>query len=125
VSVLRSFDDEHLPLYTVGQVADVLGVQPAYLRRLDAEDVVSPRRSNGGQRRYSRLEIALIEHVNLMVGDGMTLAGIRRILELEAEVADLQAQLVALGGGVRQRPVSAKHDGTPARLGSSARPRPS
>lgn len=87
------FDDEHAPLYTVGQVADMLGVQPAFLRRLDTEAVVQPTRSDGGQRRYSRSEIARVQQVSEMAGEGMTLAGIRRILVLEAEVAGLQAQL--------------------------------
>lgn len=87
------FDDEHAPLYTVGQVADMLGVQPAFLRRLDTEAVVQPARSDGGQRRYSRSEIARVQQVSEMAGEGMTLAGIRRILVLEAEVAGLQAQL--------------------------------
>jgi DNA-binding transcriptional MerR regulator len=89
------FDDEHAPLYSVGQVAQMLGVQPAFLRRLDTEAVVQPSRSDGGQRRYSRAEIAQVQHVSTMADEGMTLAGIRRILLLEAEVADLQRQLRA------------------------------
>ena len=86
-------DDHSAALYTVGQVADMLGVQPAYLRRLDNEGVVQPLRSGGGQRRYSRNEIDQVRKVNLLVADGLTLAGIRRMLVLEAEVADLQRQL--------------------------------
>ena len=50
-------DDEHAPIYSVGQVAGMLGVQPAFVRRLDTEAVVQPARSDGGQRRYSRAEI--------------------------------------------------------------------
>ena len=90
---MLSFDDEHAPLYTVGQVAGMLGVQPAFLRRLDAEEVVQPARSDGGQRRYTRSEISLVQQVSAMAGEGMTLAGIRRILVLEAQVADLQRKL--------------------------------
>lgn len=87
------FDDLNAPLYTVGQVASMLELQPAFLRRLDNEDVVRPARSDGGQRRYSRADIAVVQQVWSMAGDGMTLPGIRRILELEAEVADLRTQL--------------------------------
>lgn len=86
-------DDVHASLYTVGQVAGMLGVQPAFLRRLDVEEVVQPSRSDGGQRRYSRAEIDCVQKVSDMAGEGMTLAGIRRILVLEAEVADLKRQL--------------------------------
>ncbi|MGH9276320.1 MAG: MerR family transcriptional regulator [Acidimicrobiales bacterium] len=91
-----AFDDERAPLYTVGQVAGMLDVQPAFLRRLDVEQVVQPARSDGGQRRYSRNDIALVQHVTIMADEGMTLAGIRRILVLEAEVAALKRQLATL-----------------------------
>ena len=87
------FDDVNAPLYTVGQVASMLGLQPAFLRRLDTEAVVQPARSDGGQRRYSRADIAVVQQVWSMAGEGMTLPGIRRILELEAEVASLREQL--------------------------------
>jgi DNA-binding transcriptional MerR regulator len=89
------FDDEHAPLYTVGQVAGMIDVQPAFLRRVDVEEVVQPARSEGGQRRYSRSDIALVQRVSQMAGEGMTLAGIRRIFLLEAEIADLKRQLEA------------------------------
>lgn len=89
------FDDEHAPLYTVGQVAQMLDVQPAFLRRLDVERVVQPARSDGGQRRYSRAEIDAVQRVSTLAGEGLTLEGIRRILVLEAEVADLKRKLRA------------------------------
>jgi DNA-binding transcriptional MerR regulator len=89
-------DDEHAPLYAVGQVAEMLGVQPAFLRRLDVEQVVQPARSDGGQRRYTRAEIVRVQRVSEMASAGMSLAGIRRILELEIENSDLRQQLGAL-----------------------------
>lgn len=91
-----AFDDEHAPLYTVGQVAGMLDVQPAFLRRLDVEQVVQPARSDGGQRRYTRNDVALVQHVTRMADAGMTLAGIRRILVLEAEVAELKQRIAEL-----------------------------
>jgi MerR family transcriptional regulator/heat shock protein HspR len=94
--VSLAFDDEHAPLYTVGQVAGMLDVQPAFLRRLDVEQVVQPARSDGGQRRYSRNDVALVQHVTQMAGSGMTLPGIRRILVLEAEVAALHDRIAKL-----------------------------
>jgi MerR family transcriptional regulator/heat shock protein HspR len=88
-----AFDDDHAPLYTVGQVAGMLGVQAAFLRRLDTEEVVQPARSDGGQRRYTRQEVRDVERIVSLAGEGMTLAGIRRILVLEAQVRDLQRQV--------------------------------
>jgi len=96
-------DDRLAPIYTVGQVADMLGLQPAFVRRLDTESVVQPARSQGGQRRYSRVDIDHVQQVWDMAGEGMTLAGIRRILALEAEVAELKSQLDKRGNGRAQR----------------------
>jgi MerR family transcriptional regulator/heat shock protein HspR len=86
-------DDEHAPLYSLGQVAEMLQVQQAYLRRLDQHDVISPSRSSGGQRRYSRRDIMTVQHVTRMAEEGMTLIAIRRILELERELAELREEL--------------------------------
>jgi len=74
-------------------VSDALGVQAAFLRRLDAEDLVSPARSDGGQRRYSRVEIGQVQRVSELASEGLTLAGIKRLMALEAEVAALQEAL--------------------------------
>ena len=89
-------DNMDAPLYTVGQVAAMLSVQPAFLRRLDSEDLVSPERSGGGQRRYTRTEIDQIHRVSELAGEGLTLAGIRRLLLLEAEVARLKEEVSRL-----------------------------
>ncbi|WP_018655415.1 helix-turn-helix domain-containing protein [Actinomadura flavalba] len=82
-------DDEHAALFTVGQVADMLGVRQAFLRRIDDHDVVSPHRSAGGQRRYSRNEIGRIQEVVTLMDEGMTLPAIRRIIALQHEIAAL------------------------------------
>lgn len=86
-------DDEHAPLYSVGQVAAMLEVQQAFLRRLDEYEVVRPQRSPGGQRRYSRYDITQVQYVTVLVSEGLTLNAIRRILRLEQEVARLKAEL--------------------------------
>jgi MerR family transcriptional regulator/heat shock protein HspR len=95
-------DDENLPLFTVGQVSVMLEVQQAFLRRLDQLDVVRPSRSDGGQRRYTRREITMVQYVVRLADAGMSLAGIRRILELEAQVRDLEQECAALRAQLRQ-----------------------
>jgi len=90
------FDDEHAPVFTVGQVAEAIGVQPAFLRRLDQLDVVSPARSGGAQRRYSRNDVALVQQACALIGEGLTLAGVRRVFELEAEVRALKTEIATL-----------------------------
>ncbi len=90
------FDDETLPLFTVGQVAQMLEVQQAFLRRLDEFGVVRPSRSTGGQRRYSRIEVTVVQYVAQLADEGMTLAAIRRVLELEEKVKALEEERNAL-----------------------------
>src|SRR6266550_7040327 len=99
---LLPFEDEDLPLYTVGQVSGMLEVQQAFLRRLDEFGVVRPSRSGGGQRRYSRREVVTVQYVVQLTGQGVTLAGIRRILELETQVAQLEQECFELRARLRQ-----------------------
>ncbi|MEV0391311.1 MerR family transcriptional regulator [Nonomuraea sp. NPDC050643] len=82
-------DDQHAALFTVGQVASMLQVQQAFLRRIDDHHLVSPHRSTGGQRRYSRHEIERIQQVVTMKEAGMTLPAIRHILELQHQLAQI------------------------------------
>jgi len=89
-------DDENLPLFTVGQVSEMLEIQQAFLRRLDEFRVVRPSRSPGGQRRYTRREITVVQYVVNLVDEGMTLTAVRRVLELEERVRELETQRDAL-----------------------------
>ena len=89
------FDDQQAPLFSVGQVADMLGVQQAFLRRLDSQDVVSPARSDGQQRRYSRADVGQVQEAVSLIGAGLTLPGVRRVLLLQEQVRQLEAQLAA------------------------------
>jgi MerR family transcriptional regulator, heat shock protein HspR len=102
----QPLDDENVPLFTVGQVAELLAVKQAFLRRCDELRVVSPQRSAGGQRRYTRVEIRVIQQVVSMADEGMTLPAIRRIIELEERLVvvtrqrdELARRLVQLTGG--------------------------
>jgi DNA-binding transcriptional MerR regulator len=91
--VTAAFDDPAAAIYTIGQVSELLGVQTAFLRRVESEALITPVRSDGGQRRYSRDEIDTLQRIAQLASDGLTLAGIRRILVLEAEVAELRRRV--------------------------------
>jgi MerR family transcriptional regulator, heat shock protein HspR len=90
------FEDENLPLFTVGQVSAMLEIQQAFLRRLDDFGVVRPSRSSGRQRRYTRNEIAVVQYVVRLTDEGMTLPAVRRILQLEQRIRELHAECDAL-----------------------------
>ncbi|MEV5302092.1 MerR family transcriptional regulator [Amycolatopsis methanolica] len=76
----------------MGQAADALDVQPAFLRSLDAAEVVQAHRSSGGHRRYSRRQLRLAARVRELFDDGMTLAAAERIVRLEDELAASRAE---------------------------------
>ena len=89
---MEPFEDENIPLFTVGQVAEILAVKQAFLRRVDELQVVSPQRSAGGQRRYTRVEIRIIRQVASMADEGITMTAIRRIIELEQQLVEVIRQ---------------------------------
>jgi len=86
-------DDPRAPLYSVGQVASMLNVQQAFLRRLDTHDIVSPARSDGQQRRYSRSDIEDVQEAVGLIGEGLTLGGVRRVLDLQDRVRVLEQEI--------------------------------
>lgn len=89
----RGVPDPAMPWFSVGDVARMLQVQPAFLRRLDEHDVVRPARSQGNQRRYSQTQVDRVEEACRLVDEGLTLAGIRRVFALQARIAELETQL--------------------------------
>lgn len=95
------------PFYTIGQVSALLEVPAAQLRRLDALEIVQPDRSQGNQRRYSADEIERLREVIALGEEGVTLPGVRKILELRRRVGELEAevarQAVELHDARRQR----------------------
>lgn len=95
--------DRTLPFFTVGQVADMLDVQQAFLRRLESHELVLPGRTDGNQRRYSHDDVDRVSGIVELVGEGLTLAGVRRVLELQAEVTALREELAALRAQSRKR----------------------
>lgn len=87
---LSALDDADAPVYTIGQAAELLGSSAAGLRRLDDSAGLTPHRSEGGQRRYSRRQLEHAERLLQLVDEGTPIAAAGRIAELEREVAELQ-----------------------------------
>ena len=96
-------DDADYPAYTMGRAADLLGVQPAFLRSLDAAGLLTPDRSAGGQRRYSRAELTLATRVRELLDQNMPLAAATRIVSLEHQLAAAHRRIAHLEQSVSER----------------------
>jgi MerR family transcriptional regulator, heat shock protein HspR len=89
-------DDHDYPAVTMGQAAELLGVQPAFLRSLDAAEVLHPQRSTGGHRRYSRRQLEYAARMRALFDQGLNLDAARRILELEDELDTARRRIAEL-----------------------------
>jgi MerR family transcriptional regulator/heat shock protein HspR len=84
-------EDPAAPLFTIAVVSELLGVDQQVVRRLDVEGIMRTARPSGNQRRYSRDDIALLAYALSLQQQGISRAGIARILDLERDVARLAA----------------------------------
>ena len=90
------------PVFVISVAAQLAGMHAQTLRSYDREGLVSPGRTSGGGRRYSRRDIELLREVQkLSQEEGVNRAGIRRIIELEAQVDAMRARLTELADEVR------------------------
>ncbi|MET9778695.1 helix-turn-helix domain-containing protein [Streptomyces sp. NPDC006367] len=88
---------EDTPVYVISVAAQLSGLHPQTLRQYDRLGLVSPDRTAGRGRRYSARDIELLRQVQqLSQEEGINLAGIKRIIELENQVAALQARIAEL-----------------------------
>ena len=83
-----SFDDEDYPAYTMGRAAEMLGTTPGFLRSLDEAKLITPQRSEGGHRRYSRYQLRLAARARELVDQGTALDAACRIIILEDQLAE-------------------------------------
>ena len=88
--------DEELALYVISVAAELSGLHPQTLRQYDRIGLVSPSRAIGRGRRYSLRDIVLLRNVSRMVGEGINLAGIKRIIELESAMSHMAIEVAKL-----------------------------
>ena len=80
-------------VYVISVAAELAGMHPQTLRIYERRGLVSPARTEGGNRRYSDEDIDRLRRIAELTGEGMNLEGIRRVMALEAENARLRAEL--------------------------------
>ncbi|ONH21879.1 helix-turn-helix domain-containing protein [Pseudofrankia asymbiotica] len=85
-----SLDDDDYPAYTMGRAAAMLGTTPAFLRALGEARLITPLRSEGGHRRYSRYQLRLAARVRELVDQGTPIDAACRIVILEDQLAEAQ-----------------------------------
>jgi DNA-binding transcriptional MerR regulator len=86
------FGDEDYPAYTMGRAAEIVGTSQDFLRRLDEAKLISPHRSAGGHRRYSRYQLRLAARAREMVDHGTALEAACRIIILEDQLEEALRQ---------------------------------
>ncbi len=83
-------------LYVISIASELSGMHPQTLRQYDRMGLVSPGRASGRGRRYSLRDIASLRNIQRLVGEGINLAGIKRIIELESAMASMAIEVAKL-----------------------------
>ena len=113
--------NDDTPVYVISAAAELSGLHPQTLRQYDRLGLVSPDRAPGRGRRYSARDIELLREVQRLSQDeGVNLAGIKRIRELQDQVEDLAAQVSVL----EQQLAAALATSIPVAVPSQAAPQP-
>lgn len=89
-------DNYRLAVYVISVAAELSGMHPQTLRNYERVGLLRPARTRGGNRRYSEADIARLQRISQLVESGMNLEGIRHVLELENEVAQLRREVESL-----------------------------
>ena len=93
-------DENKIPedeaVYVISVASQLSGLHPQTLRQYDRLGLVSPNRTIGKNRRYSLLDIVKLRNVQRLVGEGINLAGIARIMQLEGAVANMALEVAKL-----------------------------
>jgi MerR HTH family regulatory protein len=97
-------DDEDYAAYSMGSAARILGTTPGFLRSLDEAKLLTPQRSEGGHRRYTRYQLRIAARVRALVDHGTALDAACRIIILEDQLAEAHATNAELHHSLDNRP---------------------
>lgn len=90
---ISSTPDPARAVYVISVAAELAGVHAQTLRIYERKGLLEPARTPGGSRRYSDIDIALLRRIQELTNEGLNLAGVKRVLELEHRVAQLEAEM--------------------------------
>jgi MerR family transcriptional regulator/heat shock protein HspR len=80
-------------VFAISVAAELAGVHPQTLRIYEREGLVRPARSDGGTRRYSGDDVECLRRIAALTGEGLNIAGVKKVLGLQQELARLQATI--------------------------------
>ncbi|MDQ0799463.1 heat shock protein transcriptional repressor HspR [Arthrobacter sp. SLBN-112] len=92
------------PIFVISVAAELADMHPQTLRQYDRLGIVKPSRAPGKSRRYSQRDVNMLREVQRLSQEGVSLEGIKRILELENQVAALQSRISELTEELARRP---------------------
>jgi MerR family transcriptional regulator/heat shock protein HspR len=91
----------HHAVYVISVFAELAGVHPQTLRNYERSGLLSPQRTSGGSRRFSDADLAAIRRIQDLTNEGVNLEGVKRIMQLEHELAEAREQLAELASEAR------------------------
>ena len=94
-------DDRNRPLYMISVAAELSGMHPQTLRVYESKGLVTPKRSGGNTRLYSQADIEQLELISQLTDEGINLAGVLRIIDLETRLEDREKRIERLEHRVR------------------------
>lgn len=95
-------NDRNRPLYMIGVAAELAGVHPQTLRIYEQKGLVNPQRTRGNTRMYSQADIERLQLINELTSEGINLAGVVRILDLQGRLDERDEEIDALHKRVRR-----------------------
>ncbi len=97
-----SDDPRSRAVYVISVAAELAGVHPQTLRVYERKGLLDPSRTEGGSRRFSEADLDRLRQIQSLTNAGLNLEGVRRVMELQAEVARLRKELTAVRKDARE-----------------------
>src|SRR5688500_2842644 len=98
---MSQFRDPSQAVFVISVAAELAGVHPQTLRIYERKGLLDPARTGGGSRRYSEVDISKLRRIQELTNEGLNLAGVKRVLELEAAVDELRERMAQLQDDAR------------------------
>ena len=95
-------NDRNRPLYMIGVAAELAGVHPQTLRAYEQKGLLTPQRTSGGTRMYSQADLDRLMLINELTEEGVNLAGVMRILDLQSRLDERESELEYLHARVKR-----------------------